>query len=859
MHRYYLQLLVALVSCVSLAQKAWCETTVDEEPSTPPEKGKFYQTHVFGERPRGCSVVYSADASAMSSTWKSSDFRLLNDVYTTGAYFENKIYSAESPTIYIPTITYSDRLFVCLEEMFEVESSYDYVWIDVTTDGGNVWSRIYGKSGYTEGMVIDYLDVSFLSGKDAIFKISLKSDSSFTGAGWDIKKFEVLSHVRNAQNEERKSQLRSGDVEPIKNPDPVNPGAEGGQSGSEGGQSGTEGNPEIIVDKLKILNVQWESENEGVISFSAMKKVNENGEDKYKFITSDEISINDIVVIITDDNNKEVARLGGDCLSFDEMEGEKRPVDITLVVDYSSSMSSYIKDLRNSLVEMLKLIEEVYDIRFSLLRFGLDYDPQNISSNIKNADRLYANNSINYYDKGFFWTVDEEGDYFYSYNELLKNFDLCVSGGNERAYNAMMHALSLPKYRQNASKVMILLLDYDGTLPSETESGYITKNDMGNALIGTQLFAITNKSSDDHYTVDTVRYHNSGVYIKNKNSIFVKYFNEDWFKSLCDESGGYFSNLAFSEVVVDCNDNSHYVERPKIEDLSDNQFSQISNYIGDNLLNRFFLRINPNCIKEKLNCGNKYNVSVSISSSISDDINSTYIYSGGIERDQSTAEYDNTCIDSDKLKVKFTISGGCGDDLYGDVLVYYRYSDPTQKEYSVKANLISPKDENNTYVYEASVPVDFASSYIKYRIEVEHNKENTATKGLSNLIYPIPSEESDGYWTVKICDPCNNIQLSSHILEEDNDLLSFDVYRENTNVEIFLCDTLGKKITSKKVDDVNVGNKEINLISFLSLNDLIIDGKKIKLSYTRPYILALKINEKVSYMYVYLGRKKKQN
>ena len=115
MHRYYLQLLVALVSCVSLTQKAWCETTVDEEPSTPPEKGKFYQTHVFGERPRGCSVVYSADASAMSSTWKSSDFRLLNDVYTTGAYFENKIYSAESPTIHILIATaFSSALKRCL-------------------------------------------------------------------------------------------------------------------------------------------------------------------------------------------------------------------------------------------------------------------------------------------------------------------------------------------------------------------------------------------------------------------------------------------------------------------------------------------------------------------------------------------------------------------------------------------------------------------------------------------------------------------------------------------------------------------------------------------------------------------------
>lgn len=356
---------------------------------------------------------------------------------------------------------------------------------------------------------------------------------------------------------------------------------------------------------------------------------------------------------------------------------------------------------------------------------------------------------------------------------------------------------------------MILLFDYDyDTYADKGDNGSIEKTTVATALEGTQLFAITDGNKK----------------------------NEDWFKSLCDSSGGFLTN-SFS-----------------------GDFSDISTQIGNNLKSQYFLRIHPECMNDfPLECGNEYNVSVSISSSISDDINSTYIYSGGIEREQSTAEYDNTCIDSDKLKVKFTISGGCGDDLYGDAFVYYRYSDSTQKEDSVKANLISPKNENNTYVYEASVPVDFASSYIKYRIEVEHNKENSATKGLSNLIYPIPSEESDGYWTVKICDPCNNIQLSSHILEEDNDLLSFDVYRENTNVEIFLCDTLGNKITSMKVDDVNVGNKEINLISFLSLNDLTVDDKKIKLSYTRPYILALKINGKVSYMYVYLGRKKKQN
>lgn len=838
MHRYYLQLLVALVSCVSLTQKAWCETTVDEEPSTPPEKGKFYQTHVFGERPRGCSVVYSADASAMSSTWKSSDFRLLNDVYTTGAYFENKIYSAESPTIHIPTVTYSDRLFVCLEEMFEVENFYDYVWIDVTTDGGNVWNRIYGKSGYTEGMVIDYLDVSFLSGKDAIFKISLKSDSSFTGAGWDIKKFDVLSYVRYAKKEERKSQLRSGDFEPVKKPYPGQnggetgseggqsgteggeSGSEGGQSGSEGGESGTEGgetgtqggesgseggepgsegNPEIEANNVTIVNVNWESEKEGVISFSAIRKwKKEDGKDTVVFV--DNISVDDIKVTIKNPKNNKYITLQNKgenkCLTFEE-NNSKRPADIVLIVDYSGSMTMYIKKLKESLEAMLKDIKDVYDIRFALLRFGYS------------GDGVFKYEDLSYYYNQCGWTLNDKQQFFYNYDQLTTLFDTTVSGSKERAYQAILHALALPKYRKNVSKVMILLFDYDSdTNADEGDNGSILMTDVDKALEGTQLFAITDGNEK----------------------------NEDWFKSLCDGSGGFLTN-SFSE-----------------------DFSDISTKIGDNLKSQYFLRIHPECMNDfPLECGNEYNVSVSISSSISDDLNSTYIYSGGIEREQSTAEYDNTCIDSDKLKVKFTISGGCGDDLYGDAFVYYRYSDPTQKEDSVKANLISPKNENNTYVYEASVPVDFASSYIKYRIEVEHNKENTATKGLSNLIYPIPSEGSDGYWTVNICDPCNNIKLSSHILEEDNDLLSFDVYRENTDVEIFLCDTLGNKIKSKKVDDVNVGNKEINLISFLSLRDLIVDGQKIKLSYTRPYILALKINGKVSYMYVYLGRKKKQN
>lgn len=1007
MHRYYLQLLVALVSCVSLTQKAWCETTVDEEPSTPPEKGKFYQTHVFGERPRGCSVVYSADASAMSSTWKSSDFRLLNDVYTTGAYFENKIYSAESPTIHIPTVTYSDRLFVCLEEMFEVENFYDYVWVDVTTDGGNVWSRIYGKSGYTEGMVIDYLDVSFLSGKDAKFKISLKSDSSYTGAGWDIKKFDVLSYVRYAKNEERKSQLRSGDIEPVKRPYPGQnggetgseggqsgteggeSGSEGGQSGSEGGESGTEGNPEITVNNLKILNVQWESKDEGIISFSAL-------DDNKKFVEN--IDLKDIKVVIEKDglSIKEISGTDG-CLSFDK-EKHQKMVDIVLVVDYSGSMAGPIKDLRNSVLNLCNSVKkEGFDPRFALLQYGTDTSFLDPYTKFVTYEKSFSS----YKDDQSFWCV-YNNEYFYDYDILKDVFQLCADGGTESAYKAICEAANVNKFRENSAKVIILLLDYDDTLPDNGLTGIEgifkngKKNELLNQLAGFQLFAITDNSNPTD---------------KNDSDEENKF---DYFTNICEATGGEHvpgAFTGFSDSYVDLLVNDHdvkcknnvvklssdlttpptvdeysvescaesvkfpiYKDREQIMscanlhahvhiDETENVFSGIMTKISNNLKNRHYLRISSKCFSEtSLECGENYSISIEINGK-SDLANTKYVYPGAIVRDpEKTSKYDdieNYCLESD-FTVKFSIAGGCDNAVYGDAKVVYMYPDDTLTH---TLDTISNKSNN----YSTSIPLN-GNSGIKYRIEVSQKDGNY-------VVFPAQYGFLDGFWNVYACnsgtkhpkivnpkvecvssgdtkqinfsvgidnavenaevhlffnsagkettsafdhmilksignnygaenirlregkeyfdyyvlyvdttsksilanygncmdnvqrvkvsdlkckDVCHNISLSSHVLEEDNDVLSFDIYDDDENIEIFLCDTLGNKITSMKVDDVNVGNKEINLISFLSLRNLTVDGKKIKLSYTRPYILALKINGKVSYMYVYLGRKKKQ-
>lgn len=981
MHRYYLQLLVALVSCVSLTQKAWCETTVDEEPSTPPEKGKFYQTHVFGERPRGCSVVYSADASAMSSTWKSSDFRLLNDVYTTGAYFENKIYSAVSPTIHIPSISYSDRLFVCLEEMFEVESSYDYVWIDVTTDGGNVWSRIYGKSGYTEGMVIDYLDVSFLSGKDAKFKISLKSDSSYTGAGLDIKKFEVLSHVRYAKKEERKSQLRSGDFEPVKRHYPGQnggetgseggqSGSEGGESGSEGGQSGTEENPNITIDSLKILNVQWESKDEGIISFSALDKNEE-------FVEN--IDLKDVKVVIEKDGLpiKEISGSEG-CLSFDKTQSQ-RMVDIVLVVDYSTSMAGAIRNLRNSIFNMLQTLEH-FDPRFSLIQYGIGNGLQKFYPN-----REQLGNEM-------YWVLDENNNYFYNLETLKNLFKLCTQCGcNEYAYDALMNAFNLQKYRPGASKVVILLYDQDGESPSDN----ISHQEVLKKLNDVQLFTITDIYDDTNDDIQELATSSGGNYanfqsltdeelkimIDDENVILEDEGNRSIKFRFVENNNGKNDTIWVSRNADAININEASFKLRFLHDYNDYYdkydacrilnayandiesgsyaFSDFAKKISDNLLNRHYLRISSKCFSEtSLECGDNYSISIEINGK-SDLANTKYVYPGAIVRDPETSKYDNIekhCLESD-FPVKFSIAGGCDNAVYGDAKVVYMYPDDSVKT-THTLDTISNKSNN----YSTSIPLN-GHSGIKYRIEVSQKDGN-------DVVFPAQYGFLDGFWNVYACnsgtihpkivnpkvecvssgdtkqinfsvdidnavengevhlffnsagsdtsyafdhivlkvnegtysaeninlregkeyfdyyvlyvdstsksilanygnsmdnvqrvkvsdlkckDVCHNISLSSHVLEEDNDVLSFDIYDDDKKVEILLCDTMGNKIIRQPIA-VSSGDKEksVSLISELDLR-----SSKYHLKYTMPYILVLKIGEKVHYMYVYLGRKKK--
>ena len=160
------------------------------------------------------------------------------------------------------------------------------------------------------------------------------------------------------------------------------------------------------------------------------------------------------------------------------------------------------------------------------------------------------------------------------------------------------------------------------------------------------------------------------------------------------------------------------------------------------------------------------------------------------------------------------------------------------------AEFVSPDGEN---YYAENIELAEETKFFNYYITYGHGDDirNSLGNGEDDVIR-VSVDEIDS-----ICvDPCNNIRLSSHVLVEKDDTLSFDIYRKNTKVELFLCDENGVKLAGKEYYNLPIENKKFNLITELSLR-----SKDLDLSYVRPYLLALKIDGKVSCMYVYLGRK----
>ena len=920
MRRFHLQLLVVLVFCLSQFQGVWCENHDVDEVSTPAEKGKFYQTHVFGERPKGCSVVYSADASAMSSTWKSSDFRLLNDVYTTGAYFENKIYSAESPTIHIPTVTYSDRLFVCLEEMFEVENFYDYVSVEASSDFGKTCNKIYGRSGYTDGLVYDYTEIVGYSNKDVKFRLNLVSDSSYTASGFSLKNFEIL--LWQYDNYVTTPQLRGLDIDPDK---------------------------EKVVDvdiktpklkELKIQDVIWEDQNEGIISFRTL-------DSEENFVPGSKINRNDIKVVIKKGNDKYTID-NANCFSWTNV---KRRLDVALVVDFSGSMSTPITNMKNNLIKMCNDLDKKYDAMFSLARFGYTHS------------NLLEDNFI---------ICEKENKKLYDAQTLESIIEnLHTRGGSEHVYHAIDEMSKQTFYRANTTKMMIVLYNMEknwcgcmdgGSCPHDDDSKIFNKRTYSeDGKI--QYYSCDDDRIETYYDKDQIKKAVNGF------TVFGIIYDQYGMGLLGDDYFGHFCTNAW----------------PYDEEKMD--FSPIFKEIGDILSERNYLKISPEFMDAvNLECGKEYEVSIVITPNKNEndkksDIDTTkYSYPGYIIRSDETKNLDYGCVNSENenLTIHFSVDLGCDNEANGNPVVYYGYGNALDE----KLNENKIKNENG--IYSAEIPLQKGIGRINYRIE------QALTDGKSSIVSPYQFSILNPYWTVFVCgnnskvisidkpvfskcdkkerlefsvetklkvpegsdirtynlknyamylfysfenktnetkthisewsnvelktsdgvtyfadqllcaddkanslnyfvvfrdtvnkieipygngnddfktvmfsdiksgpcfDICNNISLSSHVLTEGDDILKFDIYHKSSNVKVILCDTMGNEIKSAEISTVNLNLDEPQEVSLISLLDL----RKLELKYTVPYILVLKIDEKVNFMYVYLGRKKEQN
>jgi hypothetical protein len=178
------------------------------------------------------------------------------------------------------------------------------------------------------------------------------------------------------------------------------------------------------------------------------------------------------------------------------------------------------------------------------------------------------------------------------------------------------------------------------------------------------------------------------------------------------------------------------------------------------------------------------------------------------------------------------------------------YSESVTEESSPKFSDVEMVSQDGENYYAEDIELSEGTKYFDYFVTYSDENGNILNRlgnGEDNII------RVDVNSINEICvDPCNNIKLSSHILVELNDTLSFDIYRKNTKVELFLCDEKGVKLISQEYNDLPVETAKFTLISKLSLR-----SKELNLSYVHPYLLILKIDGKVSCMYVYLDRKKK--
>ncbi|MBO4806706.1 MAG: VWA domain-containing protein [Paludibacteraceae bacterium] len=299
-------------------------------------KGLFEPASVYQKSVSEKSVLYQADANRMGADWSSVGFYSDGKNYKTGAYAANSNLSAVSGTIDLSKVAKGTRLFLKLRGAFETEYFYDRIGVSLSEDGGKNFSKVYSRTGKSNGTIVDYADLSQYAGKSVVLRLELKSDGAISGKGWSLSELSVVSE----------------ETAPMRRPAP---GLRGGTSGLDMCSN---------LGGLNVLGVQWISDTEGIVAFT-MKIKDDGGSDV--FVTSEQFAsnafdLNDIHLFVN----------GNEAGCKEKWSPKQQMIDVVYMIDNSGSMEDEQNNVHAVMPKLIKNLGENYDARAALYRFGFN-------------------------------------------------------------------------------------------------------------------------------------------------------------------------------------------------------------------------------------------------------------------------------------------------------------------------------------------------------------------------------------------------------------------------------------------------------------------------------------------------------
>ncbi|MDZ7694228.1 MAG: T9SS type A sorting domain-containing protein [Balneolaceae bacterium] len=121
-----------------------------------------------------------------------SGFNSLNTAGTnlTGDYSDNADDSLTTPSITLPSISDSQSLTLQFMEWFELESGFDYGYIEISTDNGETWTTLSSRDGDSEWRETE-VNLTPYAGEDIILLFRFTSDDENNFAGWFVDNVRI--------------------------------------------------------------------------------------------------------------------------------------------------------------------------------------------------------------------------------------------------------------------------------------------------------------------------------------------------------------------------------------------------------------------------------------------------------------------------------------------------------------------------------------------------------------------------------------------------------------------------------------------------------------------------------------------